>query len=296
MTINLEYYKYFYYVATCGSISTAAEKLCISQPAVSQALKALETSLGGKLFLRTSKGVKLTSEGSVLFSYVKPAFENILQGEASFKKLLDLDSGEIKIGASDMTLQFFLLPFLEIFHEKYPQIKITVTNAPTPETLINLKEGKIDFGIVSTPFDEYEGQSYVNVREIKTVFVAGNDYKSLKGKSQKLSILASLPIISLESKTSTRKYIDDFLASNNVFVEPEFELATSDMIVQFARRYLGIGCVVYDFAKPFLDSGELFEINFNQKMPKRYFSIIIDKKNPISSAARKLLDIINIYN
>lgn len=293
MNTNLEYYKYFYYVATCGSISAAAEKLCISQPAVSQALKSLEASLGGRLFLRTPKGVKLTHEGNILFSYVKTAYENILQGEDAFRQLLDLDNGEIKIGASDMTLQFYLLPYLEIFHEKYPQIKITVTNAPTPETLSNLKEGKIDFGVITTPFISYEGLIATNVREIKTVFIAGDEYNYLKNKIQPLDILSKLPIISLEKNTSTRAYIDEFLAEKGVFIEPEFELATSDMIVQFTLRNLGVGLVVYDFAKPFIDNNKIFEIKINEKMPKRYFSIVTDRRNVISAPAGKLLDIIN---
>lgn len=249
--------------------------------------------MGGKLFIRTAKGVKLTSEGETLFSYVKASYENLIKGEEAFKKLINLDNGEIKIGASDMTLQFYLLPYLEIFHEKYPHIKINVTNAPTPETLINLKEGKIDFGVVSTPFSTFDGQSATNVREIKTIVIAGNEYSHLKRETLSLDILSSLPIISLEKNTSTRSYIDQFLAEKGVFIEPEFELATSDMIVQFALRNLGVGLVVSDFAQPFLDSKELFQLKFDEKMPKRYFSIVTDKKNPISSPAKKLLDIIN---
>lgn len=292
MNINLEYYKYFYYVAKCKSISGAADALCISQPAVSQSLKILEKNLGGKLFIRTAKGVKLTQEGEMLFSYVKDAYENLIKGEEAVKKLVNLDNGEIRIGASDMTLQFYLLPYLEIFHEKYPHIKINVTNAPTPETLTNLKEGKIDFGVVSTPFSAFDGQSATNVREIKTIAIAGSEYSYLKNKKHPFSILSTLPIISLEKNTSTRSYIDRFLSEKGVFIEPEFELATSDMIVQFTLRNLGVGLVVSDFAKPFLDSNELIEIKFNEKMPKRYFSIVTDKKNPISSPAQKLLDII----
>ena len=70
MTTNLEYYKVFYYVAKLGRITDAAIKLNISQPAVSQSLKQLEKQLGTMLFARTPKGVKLTPEGEVLFSYV----------------------------------------------------------------------------------------------------------------------------------------------------------------------------------------------------------------------------------
>ena len=151
MDINLEYYKIFYYVAKEKSITLAAEELAITQPAVSQAVKHLESDLGCSLFVRTSKGVRLTKEGEMLFSYVQRGYETIQSGEKKLTEMLNLDAGEICIGASDMTLQFYLLDYLERFHEKYPRIKVTVTNAPTPETIKHLNDGKIDFGSVSTP-------------------------------------------------------------------------------------------------------------------------------------------------
>ena len=132
MDINLEYYKIFYYVAGSQSITLAAEQLAISQPAVSQAVKHLEQALSCPLFVRTTKGVRLTKEGEMLYSYVQRGYETILSGERKLSEMLNLEQGEICIGASDMTLKFFLLPYLEEFHERYPGIRVTVTNAPTP--------------------------------------------------------------------------------------------------------------------------------------------------------------------
>ena len=77
-------------------------------------------------------------------------------------------------------------------------------------------------------------------------------------------------------------------------IEPEFELATSDMIVQFALRNLGVGCVVKDFAQKFMESGELREVIFDKKIPDRDICIVTDSKNPMSAAGRKLLDIIGV--
>ena len=154
MDINLEYYKIFYYVGKIGSISGAAESLCISQPAVSQAVKQLEKALGISLFVRRAKGVELTVEGKVLYSYVKQGYEYIKLGERQLMQMIDMENGEVRIGASDMTLRYFLLNHLENFHEKYPNIKVSVTNAPTPETLKYLMEGKIDFGVVSGTLPE----------------------------------------------------------------------------------------------------------------------------------------------
>lgn len=292
MNINLEYYRIFYYVACNQSFTQAAIKLCISQPAVSQAVKQLERNLGSELFVRIPKGVKLTPEGDMLFQYIKKGYETIRMGETQFQKMLDLENGEIRIGASDMTLQFYLLPYLEQFHKKYPKIKVNVTNAPTPETIEYLKDGTIDFGVVSSPILEKDGLLIQDVQPIQDVFVANDRFEELKGKVLDYTVLNLYPIICLESKTSTRANMDEFLSANGVVLEPEFELATSDIIVQFALRGLGIAHVVRNFAQKYLESGELFELQFDYAMPQRQMCIITNDTNPISKAARSLLDMI----
>lgn len=294
MNIDLEYYKIFYYVAKAGSFTGAGEELCISQPAVSQAVKLLETNLGSKLFVRIPKGVKLTPEGEVLYSYVKRGYEYLMMGEEKFQKMLDLENGEIRIGASDMTLQFYLLPYLERFHEKFPKIKVIVSNAPTPETLDYLYNGKIDFGIVSEPFDAKTDITSTPVKEIQDIFVAGSRFDYLRGKRLSYKKLEELPIVCLEKNTSTRRYIDTFLKENEVVLSPEFELAMSDIIVKFVGRNLGIGCVVSEFAQDAIAEGTLFELKFDKKIPKRNFCIIIGNNNPISKAAKELLNMMEV--
>lgn len=289
---NLEYYKVFYHVAKAGSLTVAAKELNVSQPAVSQSVKQLEAALGTKLFTRASKGVRLTGEGELLYGYVAKGYEQIELGEQKLQQMLNLELGEIHIGASDMTLQFYLLPYLEQFHEKYPHIKVMVSNAPTPETLRNLDENKIDFGVVSTPFDNQGGLQAANVREIEDVFVAGRRFISYKNRMLDLQELEKMPIIYLEGATSTRSYMDSFLQKNNVYVRPEFELATSDMIVQFALRNLGVGCVVRDFAREYLEDGRLFELRFNMIIPKRHFCVVTNPANPLSAAARSMLELL----
>lgn len=289
---NLEYYKVFYHVAKAGSLTVAARELNISQPAVSQSVKQLETALGTKLFTRASKGVQMTDEGILLFGYVAKGYEQIALGEQKLTQMLNLELGEIHIGASDMTLQFYLLPYLEQFHEKYPHIKVVVSNAPTPETLENLQDKKIDFGVVSTPFENRGGLAAVNVREIEDVFVAGRKFIQYKNRMLDLQELEKMPIIYLEGATSTRSYVDGLLQKNNVRIQPEFELATSDMIVQFALRNLGVGCVVRDFAGEYLEDGRLFELRFNTIIPKRHFSVVTNPKNLLSVAARNMLELL----
>lgn len=289
---NLEYYKVFYYVAKEKSLTRAAELLNISQPAVSQSMKLLEANVKAKLFLRTSRGIRLTPEGEILFEYVKGGYEQIAHGEQVLQKLMNLETGELHIGASDMTLEFYLLPFLEKYHEKYPEIKVKISNAPTPETLKNMVDGSVDLCLVSTPFEVVEGFHVSPVREIEDIFVAGRKYTQLKNHMTDFRELLDYPIISLEKNTSTRKYMDELLAQNDVVLNPEFELATSNMIVQFALRNLGVGCVVRDFAQAEIDSGRLFEIRFNKMIPKRQICVVTNQKLPISFAAKGLLDLL----
>lgn len=228
MNTNLEYFKTFYYVARCGSISAAAQQLFISQPAVSQIIKHLENDLGSSLFFRTTKGVRLTPEGEVLFSYVAKGYDCFVQAEAVFQQMLDLESGEIRIGASDMTLQFYLLPYLEEFHRRYPKIKIKVSNAPTPETIGLLKEGGIDFGVVTAPLDPDPDFTVREVAQIQDCFVAGEEFSQLRGRDVSLKELSSYPVVMLEKRTSTRRFVDSCMEKAGISLDPEFELATSE--------------------------------------------------------------------
>ncbi len=291
---NLEYFKVFYHTAKCGSVTGAAALLSISQPAVSQSLKQLEKYLGVPLFARGSRGVKLTAEGELLYSYVAKGYEQIELGVEKVRQMRNLELGEVHIGASDMTLQFYLLPFLEKFHERYPDIKVTVSNGPTPETLEVLQEGKIDFGVVSTPFEKAGDVEAIQVREIEDVFVAGRRFIACKNKTLDLQELEGLPMIFLEGNTSTRSYMNDYLRENGIVLQPEFELATSDMVVQFALRNLGVGCVVRDFAREALESGRLFELRFNKMIPKRTICVVRSGRAVIPTAAEKLLEIMEI--
>lgn len=294
MNINLEYYKIFYHVATELSITGAAKKLCISQPAVSQAMKQLEQGLGIQLFTRRAKGVSLTRAGTLLFSYVGEGYETILTGEKQLEKMMNLEYGEVRIGASDMTLQFYLLPYLERFHQLYPEIKVTVTNAPTPQTIDHLNQGRIDFGVVTMPVEVDSHFDVFRVRKIRDVFVAGDKFRELDEKILTYDVLSELPLICLEGKTSTRTYVEDYLHTMNIEVKPEFELATSDMIVQFASRNLGVGCVVEDFAKMQIEAGNLFELKFKEELPERDMCLIFDKRATMSVAATKLKELLEI--
>ena len=125
MDINLELYKVFYHVATSLSFSEASRQLFISQSAVSQSIKTLEKKLNHTLFIRSTKKVLLTPEGELLLQHVKPAMQMLDEGES----LLSGDNmlkGQLRIGASDTICRYFLLRYLQKFHQEFPDVRIKV--------------------------------------------------------------------------------------------------------------------------------------------------------------------------
>lgn len=288
MKINLDLYHIFYWVAKTGSVTRAAERLYSSQPAVSRSLRQLEEALGCRLLDRTSRGVNLTAEGRVLMHYVEPAMEQLQAGEDRLQALGALDEGSIRIGASDMTLKFCLLPCLEQFHVRYPKVRISVTNGPTPESMELLRQGKIDFAVVSQPVPSETGILTIPVGAIQDVFIGGSRFSRLRGKTLRLEELLELPLICLEGGSSTRRYCDDFFAARGLALRPEFELATSDLIVQFAQRNLGIGSVVEAFARDALENGQVFRLTLEQELPARRL-LLVRRRERTSEAAESLM-------
>lgn len=292
MEINLEWYRSFYWVAKTGSLTGAAERLNITQPAVSHTIKQLEEKMGGPLFFRNSRGVDLTTEGKVLLRFIEQAFHNVEMGERAIAEMNNLNSGEIHIGASDTLCKYYLLSYLEQYHEKYPNVRIHITNRTTPETLALLKEGKIDFGIVSLPASDKQVEFRKSMR-LQDCLVGGKGFQHLAVKTMPLTDIEQYPLLFLEPGGNTRKYIDEFLASNHMTITPEFELGSVDLLVQFALRGFGLAFVIRDYVEEELKSGELVEIPLDPPLPERNIGIATLRGVPLSAASKSFLTLLN---
>ena len=118
MYVNYEYYRIFYYVAKYKNISQAAKILSANQPNLSRSIKILESELGCPLFVRTNRGMNLTSEGEKLFARVQIAFENIEAAEAEIIESRNIEKGSVFVAASEVALRCFLLPVLRKYRMK----------------------------------------------------------------------------------------------------------------------------------------------------------------------------------
>lgn len=175
MEQNLNHYKIFYEVAKTGNISKAAETLYISQPAVSKSITKLEQSLGHTLFIRSKRGVKLTEEGTTLYTHLKQAFESIETAEKALQHASELGMGQLRIGVSTSLCKHILLSYLQDFIRENPHVKITIECNPTFETIQLLKQDKIDIGLIcDTPLEK--GYHFSPLRSIQDTFVTTQTY------------------------------------------------------------------------------------------------------------------------
>ncbi|MCS5502822.1 MULTISPECIES: LysR family transcriptional regulator [Lysinibacillus] len=288
---KLDLYRVFSVVAKNNSFSSAAKDLYMTQPAVSQAMMQLENELGTRLFNRTPKGVTLTTEGSLLFEYTNSALGLLDAGEEKLLEFKNLTTGQLKIGVGDTISRFFLMPYLEAFHTMYPNIKLQMLNGTTSEICNFIKSGEVDIGFCNFPIEDSTLQLTV-CTDIQDIFVCGEKYKTLSSKSLSYEDLLKFPLIFLEKKSNSRKYVEDYLFARGVHIEPEFELGSHDLVLEFARSNLGIACVTKEFSKDHLQRGLLYELTLRESIPTRSIGMCYLKSVPLSRAAMKFVEII----
>ncbi|TDX51834.1 LysR family transcriptional regulator [Orenia marismortui] len=290
MKINYELYKVFYYVAKHLSFSKAADELFISQSAVSQSIKSLEKELNTSLFIRSTKKVSLSKEGEILLKHIEPALNLIKSGERNIQEINSFEKGEIHIGANDTISKDFLLPYLQKFHQLYPQIHIQITNRTSSTCVELLKQGAVDLIITNLPNNKIT--DFMEVTEIftfKDIFVSGYDFKELIGREIDLKTLTDYPILMLEKKTTTRKFFDELMDKFDVEITPEVELGSIDLLIQMAKIGLGISFVPnYCIDKT---NKELFELDIKEELPKRKLAVVTNKNIPFSIASKKFMEL-----
>lgn len=293
MDVNFELYKVFYYVAYKKSFSAAADKLFISQSAVSQSIRQLEQKLSCPLFFRNTKRVKLTHEGQALFTYIEQAFNFIKTGEKRLEDMNSLVSGEIKIGASDTICKYYLMPYFKSFNEKYPGIKIKVTNRTSPKCIELLKNGSVDFSVINIPENTDIPQlEFKKSKAVKDVFVASQNYSNLKDKPMSLKDLENIPLLVLEKNTITREFFDSLIKEHKLDLTPDVELGSIDVLVDMARIGLGAAFVPDVCAEAAAEKGEIFILNIKEELPERYMGIVTHRNIPLSLAAAKFLEML----
>ena len=205
MDINLELYKVFYYVATTLSFSEASRQLFISQSAVSQAIKTLEKKLNQALFVRSTKKVFLTPAGETLLQHVKPAIQMLSEGEELLTSETAL-MGQLRIGASDTICRYYLVPYIQAFHEHFPLVHIKVTNGTSEQCAGFLENGQVDLIVSNYPNPRLDSWAEIRfLKEFQDIFAASQAFGHLRGRTLSLHDLLGSPILMLDKNSTTSK-------------------------------------------------------------------------------------------
>jgi DNA-binding transcriptional LysR family regulator len=248
MEQNLSLYYIFNCVAEAGNISRAAKQLYISQPAVSKSIQSLEDNLAITLFIRSSRGVKLTEEGKLLYDYTKSAFDTLNRAEENLKQIHSLGIGHLRIGASTTLCKYLLLPYLDGFVKENPHIKITIDNQSSSHTLKLLESNSLDIGLVAKPGSD--SFNFYSLGQIEDIFVATKSYlNNLKLRDNTMDIFSSANIMLLDEENVSRKYIEDYFKANSIEPKHILEISSMDLLIEFAKTSLGVACVIKEFVQ-----------------------------------------------
>lgn len=268
MAVKLELYRVFKEVAETGNISVAAKNLYISQSAVSQSIKQLETSLQARLFARSPRGVTLTGEGQMLYQYVRSALGLIATGEDKLSQAQQLLLGTLVIGASDTVTSWFLTPYLDEFHRQHPGIRLKIVSGRSAKVLSLLKSGVVDIAFASSPADKSSLTDWPCF-QTHTAFVAGSGYDCDFDHVYTAREIAAFPLILLERKASSRVFLEQTFLRWGITLTPEIELSSRSLLVSLAKIGLGVAGVTLEFVQDALHAGDIRLLRTDFSIPAR---------------------------
>ena len=292
MSISFEYYKVFYYVAKYKKISLAAEKLFISQPAVTQTIHKLEEQLGGSLFNRNRNGIELTESGKTLFEFVSESIETLENAEGKFGKYLNLEEGSIKIRTGSNVARILLYDALEKFSKKYPNIKIEIATGAPADSLRLLHTGEVDIVLLYMPYNvEYAN---INIRECgKHDFVfamSKNYFEDNNVKIKKIEDLNNYSLILPKKNSTIGKFFEKEFGDK--ITNCHYEVAAEQMKKAFLMKDMGIAYIIEDTIAEELKTGEIIKVDLKDTKISGGVGIATLKDDMANIATKKLVKFI----
>ena len=277
MYVDWEYYKIFYYVAKYQNFTKAARVLGNNQPNITHSMNRLESQLNCVLFIRSNRGVTLTPEGELLYSRIASAAVQIQDAEEELSASATLEHGAISISATETALNIYLSEKLRAFHTEYPGIRLRISNHSTPQAVQAVKNGEVDFAVISTPAEVESGLKMVELKP----------FTALASQNLTLKELGNYPLISLSDESMTRSFYRQFFLEHDALLKPDTEAATTDQMLTLVKSELGLAFVPEPMAKDPLERGEIVQLHLQEIIPTRSICLVYDHHRPLNTAARK---------
>ncbi len=248
--MTLRHMKIFVEVCRADSVTAAAARLYMSQPAVSLAIKELETYYGVRLFDRIAKRLRITSTGEVLLRH---ASSIVTQFDELENVVRDWTArGRLRIGSS-ITIGSMLMPDLaKSFTKDWPQVDLKVVIDSTDVILRKLQANELDLALIEGLANAPNLIAEAFLPDELTV-VCAPGHPAASSKRIGLDALKREPVLLRECGSGTRDLFDHAMAAQGVLIEPAWESGSTTALIHAAANGLGLAVVPLRLAKTFVD-------------------------------------------
>jgi DNA-binding transcriptional LysR family regulator len=242
MSFNLRLLRVFLAVARAQSITRAAAELGLTQPAVSRAIRELETQTKAVLLERTPSGVRLTEAGTALLAHARVIFAEARAAQEDLDALNGLAQGTLRVGGSPTVSTYVLPSLLAAFHERYPAVELRINTAPSRAVVRLLVERDIDVALIETPIDD--PRTVARVWAYDQLVLVASPGHMLNGRGTvRPSVLTNELLIIREPGSGTFNTVMAALRSARVVPRRRLEVDTTEAIVQLVSSGVGVAIV-----------------------------------------------------
>ncbi|ETR77128.1 LysR family transcriptional regulator [Afipia sp. P52-10] len=238
-SLNLDYLRTFLDVLELGSFSAAAERLSLTQPAVSLQIRQLEQRLGVRLIERIGRRAQPTAAGAALAGYASEIDALSARAIEEVARHAKGVAGRVRIGTGATACIFLLPPILRDLRRKFPALQITVSTGNTADIVKAVDENSIDVALVTLP---------AAGRMLEITPVLDDEFVVIAPRTMQLpqrltpQALAALPILLFEPGGNTRRISDDWFRQSGIALKPVMSLGSVEAIKELVRA--GLGCAV----------------------------------------------------
>lgn len=292
LPINLNRLRLFLAVVEHGGVRRAAEAIGISQPAVSQAIHALEAEVGLSLLERVGRGVRPTPAGRTLVEHGRRVMVEAIATRDALDGLKGLTRGSLALGAST-TIGIYILPTsLGAFHQRHPAIDLSLNVANTRDILALLRDGRLDLAFVegSVHDDDLEATPFL-ADELIAIVPPGSTLARQRAISA--DDLATMPFLMREEGSGTRECVDRALATWGISANVMMELGHTEAIKNAVAAGLGISILSRPTVSREIADGRLATLPIAPGTVQRAFLTVQRRTSRISPAASAFLRIMD---
>jgi len=274
-------------VANEQSFSRAAQALHRTQPAVSQAVRRLESELGEPLFDRSSKDGSLTAAGRVLFDFAEQMLNLRHGAHRAIKELKDLQQGKLALSANEYTVMY-LLPVLAVFRARHPHIKVEVKRSLASRIASEVLGRGVEIGVVSfKPADQAITSIPVVMDELALIVAPGHPLAAKASVS--VRELGAESFIAHNVASPYRERVVHTFAKHKTPLNISMEMPTLEAIKRLVEREMGVALVPRLTAETEIARGQVVALMVREMRFERRLQLIYRKGATLSHAARAFL-------